>query len=255
MSRRTAPSILVLAAISVFSSVVTDADAANAKAKAKRPPIIGVITDGVGEKLYGAPKLNKAFLVGKTLSAICDGGAATWKLSDVGDKGELTGRFVSGSKAKHCLLLSVNREIAHAAPKETRVRPTPTDKQIADAKAAALTALTPKKGDAPEKVDVVVFHDGESFIAIAQTKLAASEKGSCTDKGAVVVLVEKAQGVWKPFFRPQPKQKNVCGYSFFTHGDVDGDVKDEIALRIDKADEVGYRVLKRSKGSYDVIAR
>jgi hypothetical protein len=47
----------------------------------------------------------------------------------------------------------------------------------------------------------------------------------------------------------------VCGYSFFTHGDVDGDGKDEIALRIDKEDEVGYRVLKRSKGSYDVIAR
>ena len=105
---------------------------------------------------------------------------------------------------------------------ETKARPTPTDKQIADAKAAALIALTPKKGDAPTKVDVVVFQDGESFIAIAQTKLAASEKGSCTDKGAVVVLAEKTQGVWKPFFRPQPKQKNVCGYSFFTHGDVDG---------------------------------
>ena len=252
MSRRTIPAILVLAAITVFSSVAADADAA--AAKPKRPPILGVITDGVGEKLYGAPKLNKALLVGKTLSAICDGGAATWKLSDVGDKGELTGRFVSGSKAKHCLLLSVNREIAHAA-KEPKARPTATDKQLADAKAAALVALTPKKGDAPEKVDVVVFHDGESFIAIAQTKLAASEKGSCTDRGAVVVLAEKAPGVWKPFFRPQPKQKNVCGYSFFTHGDVDGDGKDEIALRIDKEDEVGYRVLKRSKASYDVIAR
>ncbi len=249
MYRRTLPSILVLAAISVFSSV---GDAAAAKAKAKRPPILAVLTDGVGEKLYGAPKLNKVLLVGKTLSAICDGGTATWKVSDVGDKGELTGRFVSGSKTKHCLLLSVNREIAHAPAK---ARPTPTDKQLTDAKAAALVALTPKKGDAPTKIDVVVFHDGESFIAIAQTKLAASDKGSCTDKGAVVVLAEKAEGAWKPFFRPQPKQKNVCGYSFFTHGDVDGDGKDEIALRIDKADEVGYRVLKRSKGSYDVIAR
>lgn len=251
MSRRTIPSVLVLAAICVFSSV---GDAAAAKAKAKRPPILAVLTDGVGEKLYGAPKLNKALLVGKTLSAICDGGAATWKVSDVGDKGELTGRFVSGSKTKHCLLLSVNREIARAA-KEPKARPAPTDKQLADAKAAALVALTPKKGDAPAKIDVVVFHDGESFVAIAQTKLAASEKGSCTDKGAVVVLAEKAEGAWKPFFRPQPKQKNVCGYSFFTHGDVDGDGKDEIALRIDKEDEVGYRVLKRSKGSYDVIAR
>lgn len=250
MSRRTVRSILVLAAISVFSSV-----ASGAAPKAKRPPIIGVINDGVGEKLYGAPKLNKAFLVGKTLSALCDGGAATWKLADVGDKGELKGSFVSGSKAKHCLLLGVNREIAHAGAKETKARPTPTEKQLAEAKAAALVALTPKKGDAPAKIDVVVFHDGESFLAIAQTKLAASEKGSCTDKGAVVVLAEKGEGVWKPFFRPQPKQKNVCGYSFFTHGDVDGDGKDEIALRIDKEDEVGYRVLKRSKKSYDVVAK
>ena len=55
---------------------------------------------------------------------------------------------MSGSKTKHCLLLGVNREIAHAA-KEMKVRPTPTDKQLADAKSAALIALTPKKGDAP----------------------------------------------------------------------------------------------------------
>jgi hypothetical protein len=69
------------------------------------------------------------------------------------------------------------------------------------------------------------------------------------------VLEEKDDGTWKAFFRPQPKQKNVCGYSFFTRGDVDGDGKDEIALRIDKEDEYGYRILKRSKGSYDVVAK
>jgi hypothetical protein len=245
MSRRNVP--FVLAALAALASD------ANASAKPKKAPVIGVVTDGVGEKLYGAPKLNKYALVGKTFSAICDGGAATWKVSSVGDKGELTGSFVSGSRAKHCLLLSEQRDPIPG--KEAKARPTPTDKQIADAKVAAFAALTPKKGDAPTKVDVVVFHDGESFIAIAQTKLAASEKGTCADRGAVVVLAEKGAGVWKPFFRPQPKQKNVCGYSFFTRGDVDGDGKDEIALRIDKEDEVGYRVLKRSKGSYDVIAR
>jgi hypothetical protein len=254
MSRRAVQSVLaVLAAISVLSSVglgVRDADA-----KGKRPPVIGVIADGVGEKLYGAPKLNKHALVGKALTAICDGGAtAAWKLSDVGTKGELTGSFVSGSKPKHCLLLG-KEDFDHAQAKENKTRPNPTEKQLADAKAAALTALTPKKGDAPAKVDVIVFHDGQSFIAIGQTKFPASEKGSCLDKGAVVVLEEKANGLWKPFFRPQPKQKNVCGYSFFTRGDVDGDGKDELALRIDKEDEVGYRVLKRSKGSYDVIAK
>lgn len=237
--------LAVLAVLAVASPV---------DAKGKRLPVIGVIADGVAEKLYGAPKLNKHALVGKTLTAICDGGAtAAWKLSELGDKGELTGTFVSGSKPKHCLLLG--KEDDHAQAKEHNARPTPTDKQLADAKSAAISALTPKKGDAPAKVDVIVFHDGQSFIAIGQTKLAPSEKGSCLDKGAVVVLEEKANGVWKLFFRPQPKQKNVCGYSFFTRGDVDGDGKDEIALRIDKEDEVGYRILKRTKGSYDVIAR
>jgi len=119
MSRRIPFVLSLLAAISVFSFV------ADAKEKApKRAPVIGVITDGVAEKLYGAPKLNREVLVGKTLSAICDGGATAWKLSEVGAKGELKGSFVSGSKAKHCLLLSFHREGAHA-DKDTKARPTP----------------------------------------------------------------------------------------------------------------------------------
>jgi len=217
--------------------------------------VIGVVTEGVAEKLYGAPKMpkkNKTALVGKVYTAMCDGSTTSWKLSDLGDDGALVGSFVTGWKPKHCLLLDVPQTAVVAA----KGRPTATQQQLAAAKAAAFTALTPKKGDPPAKVDVIVFHDGESFVAVGQTTFpVSSSKSNCLDKGAVVVLEEKDDGTWKPFFRPQPKQKNVCGYSFFTRGDVDGDGKDEIALRIDKEDEYGYRILKRSKGSYDVIAK
>ena len=229
----------------------------SALAKGKRPPVIGVVADGVAELLYGAPKLgvrNKQALAGKVFTAVCDGATTPWKLAELRDERGLVGSFVSAAKPKYCLLLDTHTpEGALARPSG---RPAATEKQIAAAKAAAMTALTPKKGDAPTKLDVFVFHDGRSFVAVAQTKvLSSNEKGSCAERATVVVLEEKASGAWKPFFRPQPKQKNVCGYSFFTRGDVDGDGKDEIALRIEKADEVGYRVLKRSKDSYDVIAR
>jgi hypothetical protein len=80
-------------------------------------------------------------------------------------------------------------------------------------------------------------------------------KSNCIEKSSLVILQETEEGVWKTVFRPQPKGKNVCGYSFFTRADVDADGRDEIALRIDKEDEYGYRVLKRVKNSYDVIAK
>ena len=251
MARRSFPLALAgVVALSFAASLCRDA-----LAKGKRTPVIGVVADGVAEQLYGAPKLgarNKQALAGMVFTAVCDGATTPWKLAELRDDGGLVGAFVSGAKPKHCLLVDTHTRTQESAS----ARPKATDKQISEAKAAAMTALTPKKGDAPTKVDVFVFHDGRSFVAVAQTKaLSSNDKSTCPEKGTVVVLEEKAGGAWKAFFRPQPKQKNVCGYSFFTHGDVDGDGKDELALRIEKADEVGYRVLKRSKDSYDVVAR
>lgn len=252
MSCRAVKCVLsVLAISSACSAVIVARDV---DAKGKRPPVIGVVTEGVAEKLYGAPKItkNKKAIVGKVFTAMCDGSLTAWKLSDLGDDGALVGSFVTGWKPKHCLLL----DAPQTAVVPAKGRPTATQQQLAAAKAAAFAALTPKKGDAPQKVDVVVFHDGESFVAVASTVFpVTNSKSNCLDKGSVVILAEKDDGTWKPFFRPQPKQKHVCGYSFFTRGDVDGDGKDEIALRIDKEDEYGYRILKRVKGSYDVIAK
>ncbi|GAC1544746.1 MAG: hypothetical protein NVS3B10_08890 [Polyangiales bacterium] len=243
-------SLAVLATVASATLLAGEVDAA----KAKRPPVIGVVTEGVAEKLYGAPKLkkNKAALVGKTFTAVCDGAVATWKRTDLGDAGALVGGCVGGAQGPPCLLLDAPAGAVVAA----KSRPTPSTAQVTAAKAAALAALTPKKGDAPQKVDVTVFHDGESFVAVAQASFPVTNpKSNCLEHGALVVLTEKDDGAWRSFFRPQAKGKKVCGYGFFTRGDVDGDGRDEIALRVDKEDEYGYRIMKRGKGSYDVIAK
>ena len=238
-----------LSALVVSASLISG----EVDAKPKRPPVIGVVTEGVAEKLYGAPKLKKGKqAIGKVFTAICEGSLSSWKLSDLGDDGALVGTFVGGAKGKHCLLLDAPADPAMAA----KGRPTPTTAQLNAAKAAATTALTSKKGDAPAKVDLVVFHDGEDFVAVAQTsRPVANPKSNCLDYSSLVVLVENDDGVWKPFFRPAAKGKDICGYTYFTRADVDADGRDEIALRIDKGDGYGYRILKRQKNSYGVVAK
>ena len=237
--------IAALSALAVFSTSEVDA-------KGKRPPVIGVVTEGVAEKLYGAPKMKQKAAVGKVFTAICDGAIMSWKLTDFGDDGALVGNFVGGLKGKRCLLLDVPPNPAMAA----KGRPNPTAAQTAAAKLAATTALSTKKEGAPAKVDLVVFNDGEDFVAVASTvRQVTDPKSNCLEKSSVVVLSESDDGEWKVIFRPQPKGKNVCGYAFFTRADVDADGRDEIALRIDKEDEYGYRVLKRVNNSYDVIAK
>ena len=236
---------LAAAAVTVFSTDDVDA-------KGKRPPVIGVVTEGIAEKLYGAPKMKQKAAVGKVFTAICDGTLMSWKLTDFGDDGALVGNFVGGLKGKRCLLLDSPPNPVMAA----KGRPNPTTAQISAAKLAATTALTTKKDGPPAKTDVVVFNDGEEFVAVASTiRQVTDPKSNCLEKGSVVVMSENDAGEWKVIFRPQPKGKNVCGYAFFTRADVDADGRDEIALRIDKEDEYGYRVLKRVKNSYDVIAK
>ena len=100
-----------------------------------------------------------------------------------------------------------------------------------------------------------MFNDGESFVAVASTTRPAGEKSNCLDHSTLVIMSENDDGKWKEIFRPSPKTKSTCGYQFFTRGDVDADGKDEIALRVDQVYGYGYRVLKRTKKSYDVAVK
>lgn len=241
-----------LIAFGALAWIANEAGFAHAAAKAKKSPVIGVVTEGVAERLgsvgKGKKKKKTSNEVGRTFTAVCDGALAAWKVSDLGDDGAWVGSFVSGGRPRRCMLIEGSAD----SVKPAKGRPTPSAAQQAAAKAAAVAALTPKNGEAPSKVDMTVFHDGEDFVAVAQTTHSASSKSNCLDHGVVVVLVEEDSG-WKPLFRPQGKSKDVCGYSFFTRGDVDADGRDEIALRVDKSDGYGYRVLKRVKGSYSVL--
>jgi hypothetical protein len=220
----------------------------------KKLPVIGVVTEGIAERLH-SPKGKKAKKaakgeIGKTFTAVCDGSVASWKVSDLGDDGAWVGGFVNGYKPKRCLLLD-----SGASAVAAKNRPSATTAQITAAKAAATAALTTKKGDAPAKVEVAVFNDGEDFVAVASTMRSAGDKSNCLDHSALVILVENDDGKWKEVFRPQPKNKGTCGYTFFTRGDVDGDGRDEIALRVDLTDGYGYRVLKHTKKGYDVAVK
>jgi len=229
-----------------------EVDAAKGK---KSLPVIGIVTEGIAERLH-QPKGKKAKAavkkdVGKTFTALCDGSLATYKVSDLGDDGAWVGQFVNGYKPKKCLLLDAPSDPSMAA----KGRPTATTAQMTAAKTAAIAALTPKKGDAPTKVELSVFNDGEGFVAVASTTRAAGEKSNCLDHSSLVILSESEDGKWKEVFRPTAKTKATCGYQFFTRGDVDADGKDEIALRVDLTDGYGYRVLKRTKKGYDVAVK
>ena len=226
---------------------------ADAKAKSKKSPVIGVVTEGIAERLHSVKKKGKkkGTDTGKTFTALCDGTLASWKVSDLGDDGAWVGGFVGGNKPKHCLLLDTPADPSMAA----KGRPNATTAQTTAARSAAIAALTPKSGVAPTKVEVVVFNDGEGFVAVAQSTAQNSGKGNCLDHTSLVILSESEGGAWKSVFKPTAKVKDVCGYSFFTRGDIDGDGRDEIALRVDKGEGYGYRVLKRSKGSYSVIVK
>lgn len=242
-------SITFFALVTVFAAREADAKGA------KKLPVIGVVTEGIAERLH-TPKGKKAKKaakgeVGKTFTALCDGSVAAWKVSDLGDDGAWVGGFVNGYKPKRCLLLDAPSEAGMAA----KGRPNATTAQLTAAKAAAVVALTPKKGDAPTKVDLAVFNDGEGFVAVASTTRAAGDKSNCLDHSALVILSENEDGKWKEIFRPQAKSKGTCGYQFFTRGDVDADGRDEIALRVDMTDGYGYRVLKRTKKGYDVAVK
>ncbi len=222
---------------------------------AKKLPVIGVVTEGIAERLH-TPKGKKAKKavkgeVGKTFTALCDGALASWKVSDLGDDGAWVGGFANGFKPKRCLLVDAPSNPAMAA----KGRPAASTAQLAAAKAAAVAALTPKKGDAPTKVELAVFNDGEAFVAVASTTRPAGEKSNCLDHSSLVILSENEDGKWKETFRPQAKTKATCGYQFFTRADVDADGTDEIALRVDLTDGYGYRVLKRTKKGYDVVVK
>jgi len=249
--RRLLPvSVPFFALVAVTCTVSPEADA---KAKKSSGHVIGMVTEGIAERLH-TPKTKKgkkktSSEVGKTFTAMCDGTIATWKVSDLGDDGAWVGNFVGGNKPRKCILLDPTADAAAA-----KGRPTVSNSQITAARTAAIAALTPKSGEAPSKVDVSVFHDGEGFVAVAQTTKTNTGKGNCLDHTSLVVLSEN-EGNWKPVFKPAGKGKDVCGYSFFTRGDIDGDGKDEIALRVDKGEGYGYRVLKRAKGTYNVVAK
>lgn len=244
---------LVLAAIPLVMLVA--AGDAGAKGAKKKPPVIGVVTEGIAERLH-QPKGKKAKKavkneVGKTFTALCDGSIGAWKVSELGDDGAWVGGFVNGYKPKRCLLLDAPSEPGMAA----KGRPSAKTEQINAAKAAAVVLLTPKKGDAPLKVDLAVFHDGEQFVAVASTSRPAGDKSNCLDLTSLVILGEGEDGKWKKIFAPTAKVKGACGYQFFTRADVDADGQDEIALRVDMSDGYGYRVLKRTKKGYDVIVK
>jgi hypothetical protein len=245
--RSVVPGVLALAALLSAREV----DAAKGK---KTLPVIGTVTEGIAERLH-QPKGKKGKKaakseVGKTFTALCDGSIASWKVSDLGDDGAWVGGFVNGYKPKRCLLLDTPSDPGMAA----KGRPNATSAQMTAAKSAAIAALTPKKGDAPTKVELVVFNDGEGFVAVASTTRPAGEKSNCLDHSSLVILGED-DGKWKEIFRPTAKTKATCGYQFFTRGDVDADGRDEIALRVDLTDGYGYRVLKRTKKGYDVAVK
>lgn len=246
-----------VAAVLAFSSLLASfvvAREADAKG-GKKLPVIGVVTEGIAERLHQPKgkkgKKNPKADVGKSFTALCDGSVTAWKVTDIGDDGAWVGGFTTGYKPKHCLLLDAPADNAMAA----KGRPAATTAQINAAKAAATIALTPKKGEAPTKVELSVFNDGEAFIAVASTTHPAGEKSNCLDHSSLVVLSENEDGKWKEVFRPQPKGKNICGYQFFTRADVDADGRDEIALRVDLIDGYGYRVLKHAKKGYDVVVK
>jgi hypothetical protein len=241
--------------LAVFCAVTLFAPIADAKGSKKGPPVIGMVTEGIAERLHTPKKSKKKTAskaeVGKTFTAVCDGSVAAWKVSDLGDDGAWVGGFVNGYKPKRCMLLDAPSDAAQAA----KGRPNATTAQINAAKAAATAALTPKKGEPPTKVDVAVFHDGEGFVAVASTTRPAGEKSNCLDHSSLVVMSESEDGKWKEVFRPSAKTKSTCGYQFFTRGDIDADGRDEIALRVDLIDGYAYRVLKRAKKGYDVVVK
>ncbi len=246
--------IAPVAALAAAAGIVVLPGLADA-AKSKKAPVVAVVSEGIAEKLHGAPKLKKgkkAALVGRSFPAVCDGAVTSWRISDLADDGAWVGGFVGGAKPHRCLLVDGAPDSVTAA----KGRPNVDPKQIAAARLAATVALTPKKGTAADvgKLELQVFHDGVDFVAVAQTQKPATGKSSCLDRSSLVVMVEDG-GSWKTIFRPAGKGKDICGYTFFSRGDVDADGRDEIALRVDKTEGYGYRVLKRVKGSYSVIAR
>ena len=249
---------LALAAIALVSLVAAgDADA-KGKGKKSSLPVVGVVTEGIAERLH-QPKGKKAKKavkneVGKSFTAMCDGSVGQYKITDLGDDGAWVGGFANNYKPKRCLLVDAGPETVAAAPK---TRPAAKPEQLNAAKAAAVAALTPKKGEppAPNKVDLAVFHDGEGFVAVASTTRSAGDKSACLDLTSLVILAEGEDGKWKEAFRPSAKTKGTCGYSFFTRGDLDADGRDEIALRVDLSDGYGYRVLKHGKKGYDVVVK
>jgi hypothetical protein len=244
--------LLALASSSLVALAVTgDADAKGGK----KPPVIGVVTEGIAERLH-QPKGKKAKKaqkneIGKTFTAMCDGSVGAFKVTDLGDDGAWVGGFANAYKPKRCLLLDAGADTVEAA----KGRPSAKPEQINAAKAAAVVALTPKKGEAPNKVELTVFNDGESFVAVASATRSAGEKSNCLDLTSLVILAEGEDGKWKEIFRPSPKGKGTCGYTFFTRGDVDADGRDEIALRVDLTDGYAYRVLKHGKKGYDVVVK
>lgn len=248
------PAVVVAISALALSSTLVAFDGAAASKKKAKLGVVAVVTDGVAEHFgatkHGKKKAKRAYEIGHTFAAICDGQLASWKLSDYGDDGAFVGAFVGGGKPHHCMMIDAPGDPAMAA----KGRAVPSKTEVDAAKSAAVTALTPKKGEAPSKVDLVVFHDGASMIAVAQAQRPASGKTDCLDQTALVVLEETDKG-WKTVFRPSPKGKGTCGYTFFTRGDVDGDGRDEIALRVEKSDGYGYRILKRKKGTYDVAVK
>jgi hypothetical protein len=239
--------LAALALVSTFALFVHDAEA---KPK-KGPPVVGVVTEGIAERLHTPKKKPKKAEVGKAFTALCDGSVTAWKVSDLADDGAWVGGFSGGYRPKRCLLLDAPSEPGMAA----KGRPNASSAQQASAKAAAIAALTPKKGDPPAKIELAVFHDGEAFVAVASASRPASEKSNCLDHSTLVILEETEGGKWKEIFRPHPKTKATCGYTFFTRADVDADGRDEIALRVDLVDGYGYRVLKRAKKGYDVVVK
>lgn len=233
-------------------------DVAAAKGGAKKPkvPVVGMVTEGVAERLRAPKKKGKKGgegkgEVGKTFTAVCEGAVAQWKVSDLGDDGAWVGNFVGGAKPKRCMLLDAAKDSVTAA----KGRPNPTAQQTAAAKAAASAALAGKGGADPGKIEITLFHDGDEMVAVAQAQKPATGKSNCLDHTSLVILAENDAGKWAPVFKPSAKGKDVCGYGFFTRGDVDGDGRDEIALRVDKVDGYAYRVLKRTKKSYDVVVK
>lgn len=245
--------LLALASVCLVSLAAGgDADA---KGKKSSLPVIGVVTEGIAERLH-QPKGKKAKKaikndIGKTFTAMCDGSVGQYKVTDLGDDGAWVGGFANNYKPKRCLLVDGAADTVAAA----KGRPAAKTEQINAAKAAAIVALTPKKGEPPNKVELTVFHDGESFVAIASTTRSAGDKSACLDLTSLVILAEGEDAKWKEVFRPSAKTKGTCGYTFFTRGDVDADGRDEIALRVDLTDGYAYRVLKHGKKGYDVVVK